>query len=67
MTRFGNITLTSVMWTHILTITIQAIGPDNKLRAVKMVNSLGMEGEVNKEELRFNRIINANRSLDYKI
>ena len=55
------------MWTHILTITIQAIGPDNKLRAVKMVNSLGMEGEVNKEELRFNRIINANWSLDYKI
>ena len=30
----------------------EVLGPDKVIRAVKMVNTLGMEGEVNKEELR---------------
>ena len=31
----------------------QALGPDKVVRAVKMVNTLGMEGEINREELRW--------------
>ena len=30
----------------------ELLGPDNVIRAVKMVNTLGMDGEVNQEELR---------------
>ena len=30
----------------------EVLGPDKVTRAVKMINALGMEGEVNKEELR---------------
>ena len=31
---------------------IQAIGPDKTIRAVKMVNSVGLDGQINREELR---------------
>ena len=30
----------------------EVLGPDKVIRAVKMINALGMEGEFNKEELR---------------
>ena len=33
---------------------IQAIGPDKTIRAVKMVNSVGLDGQINRDELRYN-------------
>ena len=31
---------------------LKVIGPDQAMRAVKMVNTLGMQGEINRDELR---------------
>ena len=39
------------VWSRLI-IIIQAIGPDGVVRAVKMVNTLGMQGEINTDEMR---------------
>ena len=38
---------------------LQVLGPDRVMRACKMVNTLGMQGQINRNELRSAKLVHA--------
>ena len=46
---------------------LQAIGPDKAIRAVKMVNSVGLDGQINRDELRYDNNNDKNNDNDNDI